>query len=234
MLEIKDLVVKYDKVLALKGVSLSLKEGSITALIGTNGAGKTSLLKAVTRLIKPAEGSITYHGEVISNKGADKIVKMGISMVPEGRKIFPIMSVRDNLLLGAYSRTGKKEIFQDLEKIYERFPRVKERMHQQAGTLSGGEQQMVVIGRALMSRPKTLLLDEPSLGLAPLIIQEIMSAVRDINNEGVSVFLVEQNSRMALKISDYTYVMEVGNIKLEGKSTDLLENPEVKRIYLGG
>jgi branched-chain amino acid transport system ATP-binding protein len=230
----RELSVRYDKVTALREVSIGLEEGGIVALIGANGAGKTTTLKAITGLVRPAGGEIWLEGQRIDRLPPAAIVGRGIAMVPEGRRIYPYMSVKDNLLMGAYLRRDKAAIRSDLDKVYARFPRLKERLRQQAGTLSGGEQEMVAVGRALMARPKLLLLDEPSLGLAPMIVREIAQLIVAVNREdGVSVVLVEQNSRMALKVSRYAYVLETGRVGLEGASADLLGNDHVRRLYLG-
>jgi branched-chain amino acid transport system ATP-binding protein len=229
-----DVSVRYDKVRALKSVSMALEQGQIVALIGTNGAGKTTTLRAITGLASIASGEIRFEGERIDRLRPERIVALGISMVPEGRHVYPYMSVRDNLLMGAYLRTDKAEVRVELDKVFARFPRLKERYRQQGATLSGGEQQMVAIGRALMARPKLLLLDEPSLGLAPQLVREIARSIVAINREEkVSIVLVEQNSRMALKLSSRAYVLETGRVALEGPSADLLEDATVKRLYLG-
>jgi branched-chain amino acid transport system ATP-binding protein len=231
----QDVVVRYDKVRALKGVSIQLEQGAIVALIGTNGAGKTTSLRAITGLSPAASGEIRFDGRQIERERPERIVALGISMVPEGRHVYPYMSVRDNLLMGAYLRSDKAAIRADLEKVFGRFPRLKERYRQQGGTLSGGEQQMVAIGRALMARPKLLLLDEPSLGLAPMLVREIAGAIQTINHEDrVSVILVEQNSRMALRISSHAYVLETGRVALAGPSAELVNDDHVRRLYLGG
>jgi branched-chain amino acid transport system ATP-binding protein len=225
----------YDHVYALKGVSLEVREGETVALIGANGAGKSSILRAITGLRRIRSGEIHYQGERIDGTGPDAIVKMGISMVPEGRRVFPFMSVRDNLLMGAFTRSDKTEIAQSLEMVLGRFPRLKERYSQAAGTMSGGEQQMLVIGRALMAKPRLLLLDEPSLGIAPKLVQDIARSIVAINrDEKVSVLLVEQNSRMALRISQRAYALSTGSVALSGKSAELLNDDRVKRLYLGG
>jgi branched-chain amino acid transport system ATP-binding protein len=233
--ELKNISIHYDKVQALKNVSICLEQGEIVALIGANGAGKTSTLRAITALAKPSAGEIWFEGKRIDGLEPASVVALGISMVPEGRHVYPYMSVKDNLLMGAYLRKDRAAIREDLERIYARFPRVKERIRQQAGSLSGGEQQMVVISRALMARPKLLLLDEPSLGLAPKIVRDIARAIVEINrDERISVVLVEQNSRMALKISNRAYALETGRIALAGKSADLLNNDHIRKLYLGG
>lgn len=232
--ELKNISVHYDKVQALENVTLQLEQGEIVALIGANGAGKTSTLRAITALARSSSGEIWFNGQRIDRLEPAAVVALGISMVPEGRHVYPYMSVRDNLLMGAYLRRDQIEIKKDLERIFQRFPRVKERLKQQAGSLSGGEQQMVVISRALMARPKLLLLDEPSLGLAPMVVRDIARAVVEINrDEGISVILVEQNSRMALKISNRAYALETGRIALAGKSADLLNDDHIRKLYLG-
>jgi branched-chain amino acid transport system ATP-binding protein len=233
--DVKNISIHYDKVQALENVSIYLEKGEIVALIGANGAGKTSALRAITALVKPSAGEIWFDGKRIDGLEPAAVVALGISMVPEGRHVYPFMSVKDNLLMGAYLRKDKSAIKQDLEGIYARFPRVKERLRQQAGSLSGGEQQMVVISRALMARPKLLLLDEPSLGLAPKVVRDIARAIVEINrDEGISVVLVEQNSRMALKISNRAYALETGRIALAGDSSDLLNDDHIRKLYLGG
>ena len=225
----------YDHVYALKGVSLEVHEGETVALIGANGAGKSSILRAITGLQRIRAGEITYKGELLNGKRPDDIVKLGIGMVPEGRRVFPLMSVKDNLLMGAFTRESKAEIAQTLERVLTRFPRLKERYHQQASTLSGGEQQMMVIGRALMAKPRLLLLDEPSLGIAPKLVQDIARSILAINQEEkVSVLLVEQNSRMALRISQRAYALETGKIALSGESASMLNDERIKQLYLGG
>jgi branched-chain amino acid transport system ATP-binding protein len=233
--ELQNISIHYDKVQALKNVSIYLEQGEIVALIGANGAGKTSTLRAITALAKPSAGEIWFEGKRIDGLEPASVVALGISMVPEGRHVYPFMSVKDNLLMGAYLRKDKAAIREDLERVYTRFPRVKERLRQQAGSLSGGEQQMVVISRALMARPRLLLLDEPSLGLAPKVVRDIARAIVEINrDERISVVLVEQNSRMALKISNRAYALETGRIALAGNSADLLNNDHIRKLYLGG
>ncbi|MDX8516674.1 ABC transporter ATP-binding protein [Mesorhizobium dulcispinae] len=225
----------YDHVYALKGVSLEVNEGETVALIGANGAGKSSILRAITGLRKIRSGEIHYNGKRIDGSAPDEIVKMGIAMVPEGRRVFPYMTVRDNLLMGAFTRSSKSEIAASMEMVLGRFPRLKERFSQAAGTMSGGEQQMLVIGRALMAKPKLLLLDEPSLGVAPKLVQDIARSIVAINrDEKVSVLLVEQNSRMALRISQRAYALTTGSVALSGNSAELLTDDRVKRLYLGG
>ena len=235
MLDFKDVELYYDHVHALKGVSLSVNQGETVALIGANGAGKSSILRAITGLAKPAAGSVIFEGERLDGTDPSAIVKRGIAMVPEGRRVFPFMSVKDNLMMGAFTRSDKEEIQNTLGTILSRFPRLKERYSQAAGTLSGGEQQMMVIGRALMAKPKLLLLDEPSLGIAPKLVQDIARSILAINrDEGVSVLLVEQNSRMALSISHRAYAMATGNVVIEGNSKELLHDDRIKAAYLGG
>jgi branched-chain amino acid transport system ATP-binding protein len=233
--EMRGVSVRYDRVLALDDVSIRLEKGEIAALIGTNGAGKTTTLRAICGLKPPQAGEIWFDGQRIDTLSPAEIVSSGIVMVPEGRHVYPLMSVRDNLLMGAYLRRDGTAVRSDLDEILARFPRLKERLRQQAGTLSGGEQEMLVVGRALMARPKLLLLDEPSLGLAPMLTREVARLIVAINRERkVSIVLVEQNSRMALRISNSAYVLETGRIGLEGSSKDLLHNDRVRRLYLGG
>lgn len=235
MLEFKDVELYYDHVYALKGVSIDLEQGETVALIGANGAGKSSILRAITGLAKIKSGSVAFEGEMIAGTNPAEIVSKGIAMVPEGRRVFPYMSVKDNLLMGAFTRSDKAGIQQTLESVLERFPRLKERYSQSAGTLSGGEQQMMVIGRALMAKPRLLLLDEPSLGIAPKLVQDIARSIVAINrDEGVSVLLVEQNSRMALSISHRAYALTTGNVVISGNSKELLSDPRIKAAYLGG
>jgi len=236
LLRFTDVELYYDHVYALKGVSLELNEGETIALIGANGAGKSSILRAITGLQKIRQGEIFFDGKRIDRgHGPDAIVKMGIVMVPEGRRVFPYMSVKDNLLMGAFTRTDKAGIAATLEMVLGRFPRLKERYAQTAGTLSGGEQQMLVIARALMAKPRLLLLDEPSLGMAPKLVQDIARSIVAINrDEKVSVLLVEQNSRMALRISHRAYALATGSVVLSGESAALLEDERVKSLYLGG
>ena len=235
MLEFSDVELYYDHVYALRGVSLHLDQGETVALIGANGAGKSSILRAITGLARPASGSVSFEGERIDGKNPADIVTRGIAMVPEGRRVFPFMTVRDNLLMGAFSRRDKAGIQDTLDAVLTRFPRLKERFTQSAGTLSGGEQQMMVIGRALMAKPRLLLLDEPSLGIAPKLVQDIARSIVAINrDEGVSVLLVEQNSRMALSISNRAYALTTGSVVIEGESRALLSDPRIKAAYLGG
>ena len=233
MLKIENLHVNYGGIQALRGISLEVPDGKIVTLIGANGAGKSTTLRTITGLVKAASGSIQFDGEELLGKSIDKIVTTGIAMSPEGRRVFPDMTVLENLKIGAYLRKDKAEIEKDLAWVYDLFPRLKERSWQLAGTLSGGEQQMLAVGRALMSRPKVLLLDEPSLGLAPLVVQDIFSIIKEINRQGVTVLLIEQNANMALKIADLAYVLETGNITLSGTGAELLANEKVKEAYLG-
>ena len=225
----------YDQVYALRNVSLEVNEGETVALIGANGAGKTSILRAITGLRKVRKGEIRFLGQRIDGRAPDELVKMGIAMVPEGRRSFPLMSVKDNLLMGAFTRHNKAEVANTLEAVLARFPRLRERYNQAAGTMSGGEQQMLVIGRALMSRPTLLLLDEPSLGIAPKLVQDIARSIVAINrDEQVSVLLVEQNSRIALKISARAYALSTGTVALSGPSAELINDERIKTLYLGG
>ena len=234
MLKIDNIHVYYGAIHALKGVSLEVKAGEIVTLIGANGAGKSTTLRTVSGLLAPKSGVISFLGENIAGIPAHEIVKHGISQVPEGRRIFAEMSVQENLEMGAFTRKDKAGVEKDFEIVYNRFPRLKERRKQQAGTLSGGEQQMLAMGRALMSRPKLLLLDEPSMGLAPLLIKEIFSIIEDINREGTTVLLVEQNANMALSIAHRAYVMETGRITLQGAAKELAASEDVRKAYLGG
>lgn len=234
MLEIKDLHVNYGVIAALKGVSFEVNEGEVIALIGANGAGKTTTLHTITGLIPAKLGSITFNGVELTKVAAHKIVKMGIAHVPEGRRIFQNLTVLDNLKLGAYTRNDKDGISEDLKMVYERFPRLAERKTQIAGTLSGGEQQMLAMGRALMSRPKIIVMDEPSMGLSPILVSEIFDIIQSIRNSGTTVLLVEQNAKKALAIADRAYVLENGVISMKGKASDLLHDDNVIKAYLGG
>ncbi len=234
MLKIDDINVYYGAIHAIKGISLEVNEGEIVTLIGANGAGKSTTLRTVSGLLKPKTGTITFEGKNIAGVSAHNIVKAGISQVPEGRRIFAEMSVMENLDLGAFIRKDKVGIAQDLKMVFERFPRLEERKNQEAGTLSGGEQQMLAMGRALMSRPKLLLLDEPSMGLAPLLIKEIFSIIQDINKSGTTILLVEQNANMALSIANRAYVLETGRITLSGDAKKLAASEDVRKAYLGG
>ncbi|AGC67997.1 high-affinity branched-chain amino acid ABC transporter ATP-binding protein LivF [Thermoclostridium stercorarium subsp. stercorarium DSM 8532] len=234
MLEIKNLHVHFGVIHAIKGISLTVNDGEIVTLIGANGAGKTTTLRTISGLKKPTEGAIIFDGKDITNLTAQERVALGISHVPEGRRVFSSMTVLENLELGAYLRKDKDGIARDLEMVFERFPILAKRKKQAAGTLSGGEQQMLAMGRALMSRPKLLCLDEPSMGLAPLLVQEIFDIIKDINEKGTTVLLVEQNANMALQIAHRAYVMETGKITLSGTGKELLQSDEVKKAYLGG
>ncbi|ERL04309.1 ABC transporter ATP-binding protein [Mitsuokella sp. oral taxon 131] len=234
MLQIDHIDVFYGAIHALKGVSLEVQTGEIVTLIGANGAGKSTTLRTISGLLAPKAGTITFLGADITGKKAHEIVKDGISQVPEGRRVFAEMTVLENLELGAFTRTDKAGIASDLEMVFARFPRLKERRAQLAGTLSGGEQQMLAMGRALMSRPKLLLLDEPSMGLAPLLIREIFDIIADINKEGTTVLLVEQNANMALSIASRAYVLETGRITLSGAAKELAASEDVRKAYLGG
>ena len=232
-LEIRDLHVSYGGIRALKGVDLTVEEGQIVTLIGANGAGKSTTLRAISGLQKPQSGSILYGGEELVGLPAKEIVRRGIIHVPEGRRVFPDMTVAENLKIGAFLRTDKDGIAHDMDYVYSLFPRLKERSWQLAGTLSGGEQQMLAVGRALMSRPKVLMMDEPSLGLAPLIVKDIFSIIRRVNADGITVLLIEQNANAALRIADYGYVLETGTIALTGTGEELLRNESVREAYLG-
>lgn len=235
MLKIKNLNVYYGGIHALSDVNMEVGEGEIVTLVGANGAGKTSTLRAISGLVPAAPGSsIQFEGKELVKMSASKIPYLGISHVPEGRRIFASMTVEENLQLGAYCRKDKANIAKDYETIFEKFPRLRERMKQRAGTLSGGEQQMLAMGRALMARPKILLLDEPSMGLAPIIVKEIFTIIQDINKSGTTILLVEQNANMALSIANRAYVIETGRIILKGKASDLLNDESVKKAYLGG
>jgi branched-chain amino acid transport system ATP-binding protein len=234
LLKVANIELYYDHVYALKGVSVAVNEGETVALIGANGAGKSSILRAITGLRKVRSGEIHFQGHRVDGTRPDKLVRMGIAMVPEGRRVFSYMTVRDNLLMGAFTRADKADIARTLEMVLGRFPRLKERYSQTAGTMSGGEQQMLVIGRALMAKPRLLLLDEPSLGVAPKLVQDIARSIVAINrDEKVSVLLVEQNSRMALRISQRAYVLTTGKVTLAGNSAEMLDDDRVKKLYLG-
>ena len=234
MLEVKNLNVHYGVIHALKDVSIEVKEGEIVSLIGANGAGKTTLLQSISGLLKKTSGEILFLGKSLNKANAKSIVKAGITQVPEGRHIFSGMSVYENLIMGAYLRKDKDGIKKDLEDIYQRFPILEKRMNQDASTLSGGEQQMLAMGRALMARPKILLLDEPSMGLAPILVKEIFNIIQDINAKGTTVLLVEQNARMALSIATRAYVMETGRIVMSGTGKELADSEEIQKAYLGG
>ena len=234
MLEIKDLYVRYGMIEAIKGISFEVRDGEIVTLIGSNGAGKTTTMHAISGLLKPASGSIMLDGVELTKTPNHKIVSMGLAQVPEGRRVFAQQTVEENLLLGAYARKDKDGIQKDLDHVYELFPRLLERKKQPAGTLSGGEQQMLAMARALMSRPKILLMDEPSMGLSPLLVKEIFHIIQDINKDGTTILLVEQNAKMALAIADRAYVLETGKISLEGTGDELSASEEVRKAYLGG
>jgi branched-chain amino acid transport system ATP-binding protein len=233
MLEIKDLHVSYGGIQALRGVSLNVPDGKIVTLIGANGAGKSTLMRTISGLVKAQSGSILWNGQELLGKPIDQIVSSGIAMSPEGRRVFADLTVLENLKIGAYLRKDKAETEKDLEWVYSLFPRLKERSWQSAGTLSGGEQQMLAVGRALMSKPKLLMLDEPSLGLAPIVVREIFDIIRTVNQQGITVLLNEQNANMALKVADYAYVLETGTLTLSGTGAELLTNEQVKAAYLG-
>ena len=233
MLEVKDLEVYYGIIQAIKGVSFHVEKGEVIALIGANGAGKTTILHTVTGLISPKKGSVIFEGKDITKVPAHKIVSMGMAHVPEGRRVFAELSVYENLKMGAYTRTDKAEIEESLKNVYKRFPRLEERKNQMAGTLSGGEQQMLAMGRALMSKPGIILMDEPSMGLSPILVNEIFDIIRSVSESGTTVLLVEQNAKKALSIADRAYVLETGNITLEGNAKDLLEDDSIKKAYLG-
>lgn len=233
MLKITDLEVYYGVIQAIKGISFEVKEGEVIALIGANGAGKTTILHTVTGLIAPKAGTIEFEGTDITKTPAHKIVSMGMAHVPEGRRVFAQLSVYENLKLGAYTRSDKTEIEQTLEMVYKRFPRLKERRNQAAGTLSGGEQQMLAMGRALMSHPKIILMDEPSMGLSPIFVNEIFDIIKEVSAGGTTVLLVEQNAKKALGIADRAYVLETGNIVLTGEAKALMNDESIKKAYLG-
>ena len=233
MLEVKDLEVYYGVIQAIKGVSFHVEKGEVIALIGANGAGKTTILHTVTGLLSPKKGSVIFQCKDITKTPAHKIVSMGMAHVPEGRRVFAELSVYENLKMGAYTRTDKAEIEDSLKSVYKRFPRLEERKNQMAGTLSGGEQQMLAMGRALMSKPGIILMDEPSMGLSPILVNEIFDIIRSVSESCTTVLLVEQNAKKALSIADRAYVLETGNITLEGKAKDLLEDYSIKKAYLG-
>ena len=234
MLKVENLKVRYGMIEAIKGISFEVKDGEIVTLIGANGAGKTITMHAISGLLKPAAGSITLDGHDLVKMPPHKIVSLGLAQVPEGRRVFAQQTVEENLVLGAYTRKDKTAIAEDREKVFELFPRLKERRTQLAGTLSGGEQQMLAMGRALMAKPKIILMDEPSMGLSPLLVKEIFHIIQDINKQGTTVLLVEQNARMALGIADRAYVLETGKITLEGTGAELAEDERVRKAYLGG
>ena len=233
MLEVMDLQVYYGVIQALKGISFHVNQGEVIALIGANGAGKTTTLQTLTGILSPKSGSIVFEGKDLTRTPAHKIVEMGMAHVPEGRRVFADMSVYENLLLGAYTRKDKAEIAESLASVYKRFPRLEERKGQRAGTLSGGEQQMLAMGRALMSRPRIILMDEPSMGLSPIFVNEIFDIIREVSESGTTVLLVEQNAKKALSIADRAYVLETGSITMDGKAEDLLNDEAVQKAYLG-
>ncbi len=234
MLEINNIEVHFGVIHALKGITLKVEDGEIVTLIGANGAGKSTTLRTISGLKKPTRGTIVLNGTDITNTNAQQRVQMGISQVPEGRRVFSSMTVLENLELGAFLRKDRSEIAKDLKRVYESFPILLDRRKQAAGTLSGGEQQMLAIGRALMSRPKILMLDEPSMGLAPILVQEIFSIIKEINQSGTTILLIEQNASMALQIANRAYVMETGSIVLTGTGTELMQSDDIKKAYLGG
>ncbi|MBR1403003.1 MAG: ABC transporter ATP-binding protein [Treponema sp.] len=234
MLKVKDLKVSYGSILALKGISFEVKKGEIISLIGANGAGKTTTLHSISNLIKKQSGTVTFKGEDITNLAADKIVKAGLIHVPEGRRVFSNLTVRENLEMGAFLRKDKAGIKADLEHVYELFPRLKERVKQLAGTLSGGEQQMLAMGRGLMSKPELLLLDEPSMGLAPILVDEIFDIIQKINADGTTILLVEQNAFKAMSIANRVYILETGEVASSGNAEDMIHDEAVKKAYLGG
>jgi branched-chain amino acid transport system ATP-binding protein len=234
LLNIEDLVVSYGAIRALHGISFHVDEGEVVTLIGANGAGKSTTLRAISGLLPPDRGRIMYDGADLARVGADKIVSMGVVQVPEGRKIFAPLTVRENLEMGAYTRRDQAEIEESMEQVFNLFPRLRERAEQRGGTLSGGEQQMLAVARALMGKPRLLLMDEPSMGLAPVLVEEIFSTIEQINQQGVTILLVEQNAHMAFSVANRGYVLETGVVQLEGTSTELRENPQVRRAYLGG
>lgn len=234
MLEVNDLAVNYGVIQAVKGVSFKINEGEIVTLIGANGAGKSTIVKTISGLLKPKSGQIIYQGQAMQKKTAPQIVSAGISQVAEGRHIFAGMTVLENLQMGAFLRSRHDDVSQSYNEIFERFPILKQRQHQDAATLSGGEQQMLAMGRALMAQPKLLLLDEPSMGLSPLFIQEIFTIIKELNQRGTTILLIEQNAKQALSIADRGYVLATGQVQLTGTGTELLANPEVQQVYFGG
>ncbi|MEA5065071.1 MAG: ABC transporter ATP-binding protein, partial [Eubacteriales bacterium] len=233
MLEVRDLKVNFGGIEALKGISFSVEQGAIVTLIGANGAGKSTTLRAVSSLVTPSAGTITFEGQDITRLDAQKVVEKGIALVPEGRRVFANLTVLENLKIGAYLRRDKRAIERDIEHVYALFPRLKERSWQPAGTLSGGEQQMLAVGRGLMSKPKILMMDEPSLGLAPMVVKDIFSIIKTVNDEGITILLIEQNANAALRAADYGYVLETGRMTLEGTGESLLGNEAVRAAYLG-
>ncbi len=234
LLEIKDLYVSYGAIRALHGISFHVEEGEVVTLIGANGAGKSTTLQTISGILRPDRGQVLYEGQDITRMRTDTIVKSGLIQVPEGRRIFAPLTVRENLEMGAFTRTDKQEIAESMERVFELFPRLKERVEQMGGTLSGGEQQMLAVGRALMAKPRLLLMDEPSMGLAPILVEEIFEIIEEINGQGVTILLVEQNAHMAFSVANRGYVLETGAIHLEGSSQELEQNPQVRAAYLGG
>ncbi|NLD72391.1 MAG: ABC transporter ATP-binding protein [Chloroflexi bacterium] len=233
LLEVENLHVSYGAIRAVRGISFNIEEGEIVTLIGANGAGKSTTLRTISGLLRANQGSVTFRGQSLNRTPPERIVRLGISQVPEGRAIFSKLTVRENLEMGAYTRKDQGEIAESLERVFKSFPRLKERLSQRGGTLSGGEQQMLAMGRGLMSRPTLLLLDEPSMGLAPILVEEIFDIIEQINAQGTSILLVEQNAAMALSVAHRGYVLETGEVALEGNARELLENPEVQAAYLG-
>ena len=233
LLEVEDLVVAYGAIEAVKGITLRVEAGQVVTLLGTNGAGKTTTLRTISGLLRPKVGSVTFDGERLDGQPAHRVVELGLAHSPEGRRIFPLMTVEENLELGAYSRARSGGIREDIDAVFDRFERLKERRAQKAGTLSGGEQQMLAIGRALMSRPRLLMLDEPSMGLSPIMIQLIFATIAELKEQGTTILLVEQNASAALKLADYGYVLEIGKIVLEGTGADLMKDDSVRKAYLG-
>lgn len=234
MLKLDHINAYYGYIHALKDVSLEIKEGTIVTLLGANGAGKTSILKVISGLLKPQKGRVSFYDKDLTGQSPDKVVKQGIIQSPEGRQVFPELTVKENLQIGAYTQKNRSAAHESMEKVFHYFPRLKEREKQDAGTLSGGEQQMLAIGRALMAKPKLLLLDEPSLGLAPLIVKDIFSIIKEINGQGTTVFLVEQNANQALSISHYAYILETGKVIHHGPAAEIKDDPKIKQAYLGG
>jgi branched-chain amino acid transport system ATP-binding protein len=234
LLDVKDLVVSYGAIQAVQGISFTVDEGEIVTLIGANGAGKSTTLKTISGLLRPRSGKVLFSGQDLTTLSPDRIVRLGVVQVPEGRRIFATLTVRENLEMGAYTRSSKDEIAQDMERVFQSFPRLRERLRQLGGTLSGGEQQMLAVGRALMAHPKLLLLDEPSMGLSPILVEEIFRIVQEINKQGTSILLVEQNAFMALQVAHRGYVLETGTIPLAGTAAELAKDPRVVEAYLGG
>ncbi len=233
ILKVENLKVNYGAIKAVKGISFSVEKGSIVTMIGSNGAGKSTTLGAISGLIRPVSGTVVFRERNITRLGAARTSKIGVSLVPEGRRIFPNLSVKENLLMGAYNRKDKEEIQSNFETVFALFPRLEERLKQPGGTLSGGEQQMLAIGRSLMANPDLIMMDEPSLGLAPIVVEEVFDAIQTLNRKGVTILLVEQNAAKALEISKYAYVLETGKVTLEGPADELLESEDVRKVYLG-